>query len=78
MKPHLSPRDKIKAAYYYHIMGLTQHQIAVVLECTNNGRINEAIKAIELTVGLDDIGGYKDKAKEARDAPPAVIAWGPK
>lgn len=59
MMTDLTPVDKIRAAYFYHVVGLTQAQIAVVLNVTNHGRVNEGIKLIEKAVGLSD-GGYKD------------------
>lgn len=49
-KTKLDPRDKIKAAYLYHCRGMDQQLIAEVLDCSNIGRINEAIKAIEKAV----------------------------
>jgi hypothetical protein len=60
MKTQLTPIDKIKAAYFYHVGKMDQTQIAMVLEATNPGRVNEAIKLIEKAVGLND-GGYKNK-----------------
>ena len=59
MKTQLTPIDKIKAAYYYHVRHMDQALIAEVLEITNHGRVNEAIKAVEKAVGLNS-GGYKD------------------
>lgn len=60
MKTQLSPEDKIRAAYFHHILGMDQSLVATVLEITNHGRVNEAIKAVEKAVGLNS-GGYKDK-----------------
>ena len=60
MKAHLDPIDKIKAAYFYHVRGIDQNTIAEMLECTNAGRVCEAIKHIEKAIGING-GGYKDK-----------------
>ena len=60
MKADLDAIDKIKAAYFYHVVGLTQAQIAVVLNVTNHGRVNEAIKQIEKALGMSK-GGYKSQ-----------------
>jgi len=59
MKSSLTPIEKIKAAYFHHVLGLDQAKIAVVLEISNMGRVNEAIKSVELAVGIGP-GGYKD------------------
>jgi len=59
MTTELTPTQKIQAAYLHHIVGLTQMQIAIVLNISNHGRINEAIKHVEEAVGLSE-GGYKD------------------
>ena len=59
MKTILTPVEKIKAAYFYHVLEIDQPKIAVVLEVSNPARVNEAIKHIEKAVGLSD-GGYKD------------------
>ena len=60
MKPHLTPVEMIKAAYLYHVHHLHQHVICEILECSNVGRINEAIKHVEKAVGING-GGYRDR-----------------
>ena len=52
MKTALTPIDMIKAAYFHHVVGLNQTQIATVLEVSNMGRVNEAIKKIEGVLGM--------------------------
>jgi hypothetical protein len=65
MKSNLTAIDKIKAAYYYHVRGMDQALITEVLECTNPGRVNEAIKEIEKTIGMNH-GGYRSRTSQTR------------
>jgi len=62
MKAALTPIEMIKAAYFHHVLKMDQTQITTVLEITNPGRVNEAIKRIEKAIGLGP-GGYKDNDK---------------
>lgn len=62
MKTVLTPVEKIKAAYFYHVLDIDQPKIAVVLEVSNPARANEAIKLVEKAVGISE-GGYKDNAQ---------------
>jgi len=41
----LSPEDVIRVAYFVHVMGLTQHDAATILNI-NQGRIAEACLAV--------------------------------
>ena len=65
VKANLEPIEKIKAAYWYHVGGMTQTQICMALNVSNMGRVNEAIKHIEQAVGLSE-GGYKDNHVSSR------------
>jgi hypothetical protein len=44
-KTALTPNERIKAAYLYHIRGIPMHDIAVAFE-VNHGRVAEACTAI--------------------------------
>lgn len=44
-KSCLTPREKLKVAYAYEIMGIAQHDLAALFE-VNQGRVAEAIKAV--------------------------------
>jgi hypothetical protein len=52
MKTDLSPAEKLIAAYAVDIMGLTQQQVAVVLNVSNVARVNEACMEVREAVGL--------------------------
>lgn len=58
-KTSLTPREKIKAAYAYEIMGIAQHDIAALFE-VNQGRVADAIKAILYAAGIE-----QEKEKDA-------------
>jgi hypothetical protein len=49
-KTELTPREKIKVAYFYFVRGVAQHVLADMFE-VNAGRINEAISVVREAVG---------------------------
>lgn len=51
-KASLTPREKIKVAYAYEIMGISQHDLAALFE-VNQGRVAEAIRAIQYAAGVE-------------------------
>jgi len=60
-KTSLTPREKIKAAYAYEIMGIAQHDIAALFE-VNQGRVADAIKAILHAAGYEQPKAGEDDA----------------
>ena len=50
-KTALTPREKLKVAYFHEIEGINQHVLAALFE-VNIGRINEAILPIRRAAGL--------------------------
>lgn len=52
-KGFLTPREKLKVAYAYEIMGIAQHDLAALFE-VNQGRVAEAIKAVMAAVSDDE------------------------
>lgn len=68
MKTALTPRERIKVAYFYVCKNIPQATLADMFD-VNAGRINEAIKAIE-KAAQDPFGvrNYKDRKvkKKAR------------
>ena len=65
MKSDLTPIERIQADYFHFVVGLTQMQVATVLNISNHGRVNEAINAVAKAVGLSE-GGYKQKQPVGR------------
>ena len=63
MKSELTADEKLIAAYAVDIMGLTQTQVAVILNISNAGRVNEAVQLIRKAIGTGD-GGYKGRDDE--------------
>jgi len=57
----LSPEEKILAAYSYYVLKVPQMEIATIMQ-TNNGRINEACKAVGSSVELTS-KGYLEREK---------------
>ena len=49
-KTELTPREKLKVAYFYFIRGVAQHVLADMFE-VNAGRINEAVNAVRQAIG---------------------------
>jgi hypothetical protein len=56
MKTHLTPDEKLRAAYAHLINGVDQHVIASLFG-VNAGRVNEAIMVIRAAIA--DIGPVK-------------------
>lgn len=50
-KTELTPREKLKVAYFYEIRGVTMHVLADMFE-VNSGRVAEAITEIRKAIGL--------------------------
>lgn len=50
---NLTPEEKLKAAYFYYVMGLDQHIIAAMF-LVNPGRVAEAVKAVKTAIGMKD------------------------
>jgi hypothetical protein len=48
-KTALTPREKLKVAYFYLVRGVAQQELADIFE-VNQGRINEAITDVRLAV----------------------------
>lgn len=44
-KGALTPREKLKVAYAYVIMGISQHDLAALFE-VNQGRVAEAVRDV--------------------------------
>ena len=53
MKPHLTPTEKLSAAYFHLVMGVDQHQIAAMYR-VNQGRVSEAVSAARTALGVVD------------------------
>lgn len=51
-KTDLTPREKLKATYFYVIRGISQQVLADLFE-VNQGRVNEAISEIAKTIHLE-------------------------
>ena len=49
-KTDLTPREKLKVAYFYFIRGVAQHVLADMFE-VNAGRVAEAITAVRQAIG---------------------------
>jgi len=45
-KTDLDPEEKLTAAYFYLIRGISQHDLASILGGVNSARVNEAISAV--------------------------------
>ena len=52
-KTDLTPREKLKAAYFYLIRGVAQHVLADLFE-VNPGRVNEAIEEIRAAIRMKE------------------------
>ena len=52
-KTALTPKEKLKAAYFYEIRGVAQHVLADMFE-VNPGRIAEALEQVRKAIGLKD------------------------
>ena len=50
-KKHLTPEEKLRVAYAHFCLGHTQEDLATIMG-VNQGRINEACKAVGALVGL--------------------------
>jgi hypothetical protein len=58
-KTDLTPDEKLSAAYWYLIGGISQHDIAALYH-VNPGRINEAVAAIRKAIGDTEKEGEDD------------------
>jgi hypothetical protein len=61
MNGALTPRDRLKVAFGFFILEISQQDLAVLFE-VNIGRVNEAVKEIGSRLGLTEVG-YKDNAE---------------
>ncbi|PWT73728.1 MAG: hypothetical protein C5B60_07810 [Chloroflexi bacterium] len=52
-KTALTPREKLKVAYFYLVRGIAQQELADIFE-VNQGRINEAIDDVRKAVKWND------------------------
>ena len=52
-KTELTPREKLKCAYFYLIRGVAQHVLADMFE-VNPGRVNEAIERVRAAIRMKD------------------------
>jgi len=74
MKTDLSPEEKLIAAYAVDIVGLTQQQVAIVLNVSNVARVNEACTAVREAVGL---AKNNDLGNNPRQKPLSYLDGGP-
>lgn len=52
-KTELTPREKLKVAYFYLVRGVAQHVLADMFE-VNAGRVAEAVEDVRAAVKMDD------------------------
>jgi len=70
-KTHLTPDEKLRAAYAYLINDIEQHHIASLFG-VNSGRIAETVMAVRAAVGMPEVR-KKPKSSEAVLAPSKLV-----